>query len=252
MKQDTHDRFPQRALPPLAPGRQGLSLLLPYSQHPAQNLPKGRCSTDAPWRNIRSLFSEFHYDWIMAGPLSLFSCIGMSSCNVPQSPAAPRLLSCHHLTEKVGFSHARPAGPPLIHSFLPLPWLPPSLSLSLLAEWPVVLFAQVWRVSQDTGLTMLKSGKSQPTWASWSFDPPFPWWLRGYSVCLQYGRPGFDPWVGKISWRRKWQPTLVFLPGESQGWRNLVDYSPWGRKESDMTELLHFTFRYKEMQGLRS
>ena len=54
--------------------------------------------------------------------------------------------------------------------------------------------------------------------------------------CLPAKRPGFDPWVGKIPWRRKWQPTPVFLPGESHGWRSLVGYSPWGRKESDMTE----------------
>ena len=53
---------------------------------------------------------------------------------------------------------------------------------------------------------------------------------------LQCGRPGFNPWVGKISWRRKWQPTPVFLPGKSHGQRNLVGYSPWGRKESDTTE----------------
>ena len=58
----------------------------------------------------------------------------------------------------------------------------------------------------------------------------------GLSVCLQCGRPGFNPWVGKISWRRKWQPTPVFLPGKSHGWRSLVGYSPWGHKESDMTE----------------
>ena len=58
------------------------------------------------------------------------------------------------------------------------------------------------------------------------------------SVCLQRGRPGFDPWVGKISWRRKWQPTPVFLPGKSHGRRNLVGYSPWGRKELDTTERL--------------
>ena len=38
----------------------------------------------------------------------------------------------------------------------------------------------------------------------------------------------------------KWQPTPVLLPGKSHGWRNLVGYSPWGRKESDMTEGLHF------------
>ena len=46
----------------------------------------------------------------------------------------------------------------------------------------------------------------------------------------------FNPWVGQISWRRKWQPTPVFLPGKSHGWRSLVGYSPWGYKESDVTE----------------
>ena len=59
----------------------------------------------------------------------------------------------------------------------------------------------------------------------------FPSWLRWYSVCPQCGRPGFNPWVRKISWRRKCQPTPVFLPGKSHGWRSLVGYSPWGRKE---------------------
>ena len=47
---------------------------------------------------------------------------------------------------------------------------------------------------------------------------------------------GVHPWVRKIPWRRKWQPTPVFLPGKSHGQRSLVGYSPWGRKESDMTE----------------
>ena len=69
--------------------------------------------------------------------------------------------------------------------------------------------------------------------------PGFPWWLRGYSVCLECRKPGFDPWVGKIPWRRKWQPTPVLLPGESHGGRSLVGYSPWGRKESDTTERLY-------------
>ena len=44
----------------------------------------------------------------------------------------------------------------------------------------------------------------------------------------------FHPWVGKILWRREWQPTPVFLPGEPHGQRSLVGYSPWGRKELDM------------------
>ena len=47
--------------------------------------------------------------------------------------------------------------------------------------------------------------------------------------------PGFNLWVGKIPWRRKWQPTPVFLTGESHGQRTLVGYSPQGRKESDTT-----------------
>ena len=49
----------------------------------------------------------------------------------------------------------------------------------------------------------------------------------------------FDPWVRKISWRRKWQPTPVFLSGKSRGWRSLAGYSPWGRKESDTVEHAH-------------
>ena len=48
------------------------------------------------------------------------------------------------------------------------------------------------------------------------------------------------PWVGKIPWRRKWQPTPVFLSGKSHGWKSLVGYSQWGRKESDTTEQLSF------------
>ena len=52
-------------------------------------------------------------------------------------------------------------------------------------------------------------------------------------------RHGFDPPVGKIPWRRKWQPTPVFLPGESHGQRSLVGYSPWGHHESDMAEHTH-------------
>ena len=47
-------------------------------------------------------------------------------------------------------------------------------------------------------------------------------------MCLQRGRPGFNPWVRKIPWRRAWQSTRVFLPGGSHGQRTLVGYSPWG------------------------
>ena len=54
--------------------------------------------------------------------------------------------------------------------------------------------------------------------------------------CRRFKRYRFDPWVVKIPWRRAWQPTRVFLPGESHGQRSLVGYSPWGCKVSDMTE----------------
>ena len=47
-----------------------------------------------------------------------------------------------------------------------------------------------------------------------------------------------DLWVRKIPWRRKWQPTPGFLPGEFHGQRTLVGYSPWGHKEPDTIELL--------------
>ena len=102
-----------------------------------------------------------------------------------------------------------------------------------------------------------------------SLSPPL-WW--GFVACLvhfyqlcptaphpQVGFPGgavvenpptndqcrrckglrFDPWVGKIAWRRKRQSTPVFLPGEFHGQRRLACYSPWGRKESDTTERAH-------------
>ena len=49
-------------------------------------------------------------------------------------------------------------------------------------------------------------------------------------------RRGFDPWVRKIFWRREWQSTPVFLPGEYNGQRSLEGYSLWGRNESDRTE----------------
>ena len=55
------------------------------------------------------------------------------------------------------------------------------------------------------------------------------WWLRQYRICLKHGRPRFDPWVRKIPWRRNWQLSPVFLPGESHGERSLARYSPWSQ-----------------------
>ena len=53
-------------------------------------------------------------------------------------------------------------------------------------------------------------------------------WRSGRESACQCRRHGFDPWVGKIPWRRKWQPTPIFLPGKSHRQRSLVGYNPWG------------------------
>ena len=62
------------------------------------------------------------------------------------------------------------------------------------------------------------------------------------SVRLPCRRPGFDPSVGKIPWRRKWQPTPVFWPGECHGQRSLAGYSSWDHKELDTTERLSLLY----------
>ena len=76
------------------------------------------------------------------------------------------------------------------------------------------------------------------------FCPPsnpqsrLPSWFSGKESAYQCRRCRFDPWVGKIPWGRKWQPALVFLPGESHRQKSLVGYSPWSHKEWDMTKHL--------------
>jgi len=63
----------------------------------------------------------------------------------------------------------------------------------------------------------------------------------------------FDPWVGKIPWRRAWQPTPVSLPGDSHGQRSLTGYSPWGGKKPDTTQHLsthiHTCIQGKQLQS---
>ena len=65
--------------------------------------------------------------------------------------------------------------------------------------------------------------------------------------CRRFNRPGFSPWVGKIPWKRSWQPSPIFLPGESHGQRSLVGYNPSGHRVrydwgdlAPHTLLLHF------------
>ena len=60
------------------------------------------------------------------------------------------------------------------------------------------------------------------------------------------------PWVGKIPWRRKWQPTSVFLPGEFHGPRSLVGYSPWGRKKTRLSDFTQFSYQERNQQRVKA
>ena len=74
------------------------------------------------------------------------------------------------------------------------------------------------------------------------------WWLRQSRIHLQWRRPRFSLWVEKIPWRKEWQPTPVFSPGEFHELRSLVGYSSGSLKESDTTEWLTISFLIGEMQ----
>ena len=119
----------------------------------------------------------------------------------------------------------------------------------------VVLGVESWepsqgascRLSRGTGWSEAVSSSLLHIWCASLLFQGSPVWLRQLRICLQCGRPGFDPWVGKIPWRREWLPTPVFWPGEYRGQRSLVGYSPWGRKELDRTEWLtcsHFSSKH--------
>ena len=62
-----------------------------------------------------------------------------------------------------------------------------------------------------------------------------PCWLSRWRICLQYSRTRFDPWVGKIPWRRKWKPTPVFLPGKSH-WQEAGRVQSRGGKSQTLTD----------------
>ena len=92
---------------------------------------------------------------------------------------------------------------------------------------------------QDTGEAIVEEGRSGGAASSGKELQGFPGATSGKEPacqCRRYKRLGFDTWVGKIPQKRKWQPTPVFLPGESHGQRSLVGYAPQGSKELDMNE----------------
>ena len=80
---------------------------------------------------------------------------------------------------------------------------------------------------------------SKPWRKSFSKDPDTAG-LRWSKIHLQCGRPGFNPWVVKLPWRKKQLPTSEFLPGEFNGQRCLTAYSPWGRNSQTLLSDFHF------------
>ena len=105
-----------------------------------------------------------------------------------------------------------------------------------------------WRLPWTEKSGGLQSMGSQRVGHDWATNTvTFSYHIKGFprghsdkeSVCQCRRRRtrGFDPWVQKIPWRRKWQPTPAFLPGESHGQRSLGGYSPWGLQESDTSKV---------------
>ena len=118
--------------------------------------------------------------------------------------------------------------------------------MASLTQWTWV-WTNSRRWSRTGKLGMLKSmgvaknGAQLSDWTTNSIIQGFPGhsYKESAGWCRRYRRYGFGLLVGKISWRRKWQPTPVFLPGKLHGQRNLAGYSPQGCKESDTTEHKH-------------
>ena len=132
------------------------------------------------------------------------------------------------------------------------PFLPPENEIRSFIF--LVTQSTVWERGSHTS-RILQGGEDKPL-RTGSESPEFfvsfsmqichisglPRWRTGKEYacqCRRPKRPGFYPWVGKIPWRRTWQPIPVFLPGKFHGQRSLVGYSPWGCKESDTTEHKH-------------
>ena len=110
--------------------------------------------------------------------------------------------------------------------------------------------------ARDTSVTKI-GGRNLSSQSLWSNELKLFWYttmhLPQASLMTQVKnvcwcrRHKFNPWVRKTPWRRKWQPTPVFLPEKSHGQRSLVGYSPWGCKELDMTEHIHTQIIYHQL-----
>ena len=95
----------------------------------------------------------------------------------------------------------------------------------------VLLIARTFALGDHCSLCC---GAALQFWCSWT-HLQLPRWCSGKEStyqCRGCNRHGFNPWVRRFPWTRKWQPTPVFLTGKSHGQRKLVGYSPWCRKHT--------------------
>ena len=129
-----------------------------------------------------------------------------------------------------------------IWSLLSLPFLNPAGTSG--GSWFTYYWSLAWRILSITLLVCEMSAVYSSLSILWhcpSLRLGFPDGSEVKASAWNAGDPGSIPGSEKIPWRRQWQPTPVFLPGKSHGQRKLIGYRPWGRKESDTTERLHFT-----------
>ena len=104
-------------------------------------------------------------------------------------------------------------------------------------------FCGVWIISIKLSTVILGKTRRLARRRRWH---PTPWTEEPGGLQSMGSQRVRHSWATSLSlftfmhWRRQWHPTPVLLPGKSHGWRSLVGYSPWGRKESDTTEWLHF------------
>ena len=89
---------------------------------------------------------------------------------------------------------------------------------------------KVWKLPIGFAISSWWSYKWQLIWVVIKTKTGLLWWLCGKESTCQCKRHRFNPWVGTIPWRKKWQPTPLFLSGKSHEQRSLVGYSPWGHK----------------------